>query len=98
MSETGVMAPVPSERAARQMMHYDANKKSAGVAFALWFFLGIVGGHRFYMGRIGSGIVMILLDITIVGIIITVIWSLVDAFCIPGWVRDYNNRLIASMP
>lgn len=29
--------------------------KSKGVAYLLWFFFGIFGGHRFYIGKIGTG-------------------------------------------
>lgn len=31
-------------------------KKSKWVCLALWFFLGLVGGHKFYDGKIGSGL------------------------------------------
>jgi TM2 domain-containing membrane protein YozV len=31
-------------------------QKSVGVAYALWFFLGAVGGHQFYLGRTGRAI------------------------------------------
>ena len=30
------------------MMNFENNKKSEGVAFLLWFFLGLFGAHRFY--------------------------------------------------
>ena len=30
--------------------------KSKGVAYLLWFFLGIVGAHKFYLEKIGMGI------------------------------------------
>jgi TM2 domain-containing membrane protein YozV len=33
--------------------------KSKGVAYLLWFFLGIVGGHKFYLGKTGMGILYI---------------------------------------
>ena len=47
--------PTPASDAAR-LMQYDAAKKSAVVAYLLWFFLGGLGVHRFYLGRTGSGI------------------------------------------
>ncbi len=34
-------------------------KKSKWVCFLLWLFLGLFGGHKFYDGKIGTGIVYI---------------------------------------
>ncbi|WP_310618614.1 TM2 domain-containing protein [Flexibacterium corallicola] len=34
------------------------NQKSAIIGFVLWFFLGMLGIHRIYMGKITSGIAM----------------------------------------
>jgi len=48
------------------------------VAALLAFFLGTLGVHRFYLGRIGSGIVMLLLTCTVVGLIVTFPWALID--------------------
>jgi hypothetical protein len=31
----------------RALMLFEANKKSALVAYILWFFLGLFGGHNF---------------------------------------------------
>ena len=44
-----------AQASAATMMRYDANKKSIGVSYLLWFFLGGLGAHRFYNGRTGSG-------------------------------------------
>lgn len=74
--------------------------KSIGVAYALWFFLGLVGAHRFYLGRKGTGIAM--LAMTVVGILsapaggtvligAVAIWAIVDAFLIPGMVQAHKN-------
>ncbi|MDG2514463.1 TM2 domain-containing protein [Sphingobium yanoikuyae] len=46
---------------ARQQMLYDANKKSVGVAYLLWFFLGGFGGHRFYLGQTGTAVAQLAL-------------------------------------
>ncbi|CAP41293.1 TM2 domain-containing protein [Bordetella petrii] len=92
---------------ASQAMLYDANKKSVGVAYLLWFFLGGVGGHRFYAGKTGSAIAIIAL--TIIGVLLSVvgvgffllfivgIWVIVDAFLIPGWIRNSNTLLVATL-
>jgi len=88
-------------------MLYDANKKSAVVAYLLWFFLGGVGGHRFYVGKTGSAIGMIALLIVgsvlaVVGIgavllLILGIWVIVDAFLIPKWIRLNNTQLATTL-
>ncbi|MDO1581224.1 TM2 domain-containing protein [Rhizobium oryzicola] len=77
--------------------------KSVGAAYLLWFFVGYFGGHRFYLGRTGSAVAILLL--TIAGIALSVvgvglvllgivgIWVLVDAFLIPGMVADHKNKI-----
>lgn len=82
---------------ARAMMLFEANKKTAVVAYLLWFFLGLLGGHNFYLKRTGVAIAQLILTITVVGMVISVVWVLVDAFLIPGWVRAQNNLLITQL-
>ena len=92
---------------ADRLMRYDANKRSALVAYALWFFVGWFGVHRFYLGRIVSGVVMaaatlvsgVLTWVLIgyLGLALIGLWLLLDALLIPGMVQDFNNRLIASL-
>ena len=48
------------------------------VAALLAFFLGVFGVHRFYLGRIGSGIAMLLLTCTFLGLAVTGVWALID--------------------
>ncbi|HSU12631.1 TM2 domain-containing protein [Longimicrobium sp.] len=88
---------------AQRMMLYDANKKSAGVAYALWFFLGMFGAHRFYMNRSGSAAAQLVITVTswillfvFIGLFTlfgVAVWVLIDAFLIPDWIREHNNRL-----
>jgi TM2 domain-containing membrane protein YozV len=82
---------------ARALMLFEANKKTALVAYLLWFFVGIFGGHNFYLKRTGVAVTQLILSITIVGMLITVFWVLVDAFLIPGWVRNQNNILATQL-
>lgn len=56
---------------------------SATVAYLLWFFLGFVAAHRFYLGRPGTAILQILSYLVLIGIV----WFFIDLFLIPGMVR-----------
>ena len=78
------------------------DKKSALVAYLLWFFLSFLGAHRFYMGKKYGMIFVILFILTIVTIgigiglitfIILGLWILIDAFRIPGWItKDLEEK------
>jgi TM2 domain-containing membrane protein YozV len=81
----------------RALMLFEANKKTAVVAYLLWFFLGLLGGHNFYLKRTGVAVAQLVLSLTMVGLVITIVWVLVDAFLIPGWVRNQNNLLAAQL-
>jgi TM2 domain-containing membrane protein YozV len=94
--------------AARSQMLFEANRKSVGVAYLLWLFLGGLGGHRFYAGYTGSAVAQLLLSIfgwmTVwamgLGFMLLVplgIWLLVDAFLIPGWIRNKNTLLAMQL-
>jgi hypothetical protein len=68
-------------------------------AYLLWFFFGVVGGHRFYVGRTRSALVMLTMTLvswglyaSLVGSILAVpitvfvgVWWFTDAFRIPSW-------------
>jgi TM2 domain-containing membrane protein YozV len=93
---------------ARAMMLFEANKKSMLVSYLLWFFLGTFGGHRFYNGRIGSAVAQLLLTIFGIslltayglGLLLLIpvwIWVLIDAFLIPGWIRNHNSLLAMQL-
>src|SRR5690625_4586047 len=65
---------------------YDNQKKSPGVAYALWFFLGVVGGHRFYAGDTGYAL----------GLLFTLggfgVWALIDVAFIGRRIREVNTQ------
>jgi len=101
----GPTAPQMSD--AVRLMQYDAAKKSAGVAYLLWFFLGSLGVHRFYLGQTGSGVAMLLLCLLswattfivvgFFGLALLGIWWLVDAFLIPGIAARVNMELATRL-
>jgi TM2 domain-containing membrane protein YozV len=115
VSESGAPFAMPNptqpspriQRDAQAMMRYDANKKSVGVAYALWFFFGSLGAHRFYLKQTGTAVAMLIITlisipftfvgIGFIGLGVVWIWVIVDAFLIPGIARAYNNQLINNL-
>ncbi|MFD1362731.1 TM2 domain-containing protein [Lentibacillus salinarum] len=71
--------------------------KNIALCYILWFFLGQLGIHRFYTGRVGSGITQLLLGLIgwatswlLVGYLLLIplwIWLFIDIFLIPGMCR-----------
>ena len=93
----GMRQPGGLSQDARAMMLFEANRKNALIAYLLWFFVGLLGGHNFYLQRTGVAVTQLILTITVVGLLISIIWVLIDAFLIPGWVRTQNNLLAAQL-
>ena len=56
----------------------NGSEKKNIVAFFLCWFFGLFGTHRFYVGKNGSAIAMLILTLTLFGMIISGIWDLVD--------------------
>ncbi|MFD1954339.1 TM2 domain-containing protein [Paenibacillus thailandensis] len=86
-----------SQLDARELLLLDQEVKHRGknmvIAYVLWYFLGILGGHRFYMGRIGSAVAQLILSLTVIGLIVTSIWWIVDAFLLHTMVKDKNREV-----
>lgn len=82
---------------ARQLMLVDSEIKNQGknmfVAYVLWYFLGALGAHRFYMKKTGSAVAQLILSITIVGLVVNAVWLIVDAFLVHTWVKEHNREL-----
>jgi TM2 domain-containing membrane protein YozV len=85
--------------------------KSVGAAYLLWFFLGTLGAHRFYLGRTGSGVAQLVLFVLgwlttflVIGFALLAalgIWWIVDAFLISAMIaeqkEDIRQRLTQAL-
>jgi len=75
MTQASVTPIVENARAARE-------GPSLVVAYVLWLLLGLVGAHRFYLGKPVSAVFQFLSFFVLIG----PIWWVVDAFLLPGMV------------
>jgi len=64
-----VVAPAPEP---------DLGDRNKYIAALLAFLFGPLGIHRFYLGRIGSGIAILLLTCTVIGLLVSVPWAFID--------------------
>lgn len=95
MTDASVTPPVVAQDAPHIIVNVSAPgtqhgpplpPKSTGIAYLFWALLGLFGGHRFYLGKIGTGILYLLTaGIFMVG------W-IIDVFTIPSQVRVVNAR------
>jgi TM2 domain-containing membrane protein YozV len=82
-SNAAVMAPPAPRPAARSKI----------LAALLAFFFGTLGLHRFYAGRVGSGLAMLLLTCTMVGLVVSFPWAVIDTIRLLVMdERDFEER------
>jgi len=82
-------------------------RKSVGLAYVLWIFLGTFGIHKFYTGQKNMGILYLVLTITgiitsFIGIGLFVLAAvgillLIDLFTLPGQVAKANEAAEAEI-
>lgn len=58
--------------------------KSKTIAYVLWFFFGLLGIHKFYLGKIGWGLLYMF-----TGGLLGIGWF-IDLFTLGGQVDSYN--------
>lgn len=54
-----------------------ANTSKGVLALVCWFF-GLFGVHRFLVGKVGTGITQLIFSVTVIGLIVSVPWVIVD--------------------
>jgi TM2 domain-containing membrane protein YozV len=54
------------------------NDRNKYIAAVIAFVVGPLGIHRFYLGRTGTGIAMLVLTCTVIGLVLSVPWAFID--------------------
>lgn len=80
----------------KSLVRFETEKKSIAAAFLLAIYFGLVGGHDYYLGDIGKGILKLIFTITVIGILVSFILLIIDFFSLPARVRE-KNRILAHM-
>ena len=72
-----------------QLLNSEMSKKqkSTGTTWLLWVFTAGFGGHRFYLGKTGTAVAMLL---TFGGL---GIWSFIDLFLLNGMIKNTNDKI-----
>ena len=69
-------------------------EKELVIAYLLWFFLGVLGVHRFYLGRVKTGVAQLLMGtigaFLIFPLFILGIWWLADAYFVYKYTEEHN--------
>lgn len=74
-------------------------KRDVGVAYLLLMVGGLFGAHRYYTGRKTSAVWMTCLTVSVVGVVVTSVWAVVDLFLTARFTAEYNDRVrVHRMP
>jgi TM2 domain-containing membrane protein YozV len=87
---TATLPPLESLRRIRAEAEYADVRKDRRVAYALWCVVGIIGGHRFYLGDTGRAVAMLF---TLGGL---GLWTLADLFAVGRRVAAVNRARRAA--
>jgi TM2 domain-containing membrane protein YozV len=90
----------------KDLMRFESEKKSAGVALFLCWLTGTFGGHRFYLGRPHAVTMLIITVVSLplcfviigfFGLFAIWVWTIADLFQVSRWVREHNTALLAKI-
>ena len=77
----------PAASPQQQPILVQVSQKQTGIAYLLWFVLGVFGGHQLFLGKVGRGL-LYLFTFGILGVGV-----LIDLFTLPSQVRQVNTQL-----
>jgi TM2 domain-containing membrane protein YozV len=77
------------------------SEKKKMPALLLCFFLGVFGAHRFYVGKTGSAVAMLLISLltgwAVVGFVVTWVWAIIDFIMIcMNKFTDKEGKVLAT--
>lgn len=86
---------LPEEKASSITESFELAAKSTQTAYIIWLFLGVIGGHRFYVQDYFQTILMLIVGAASwkVGIA----WMLVDGFFLKKRVDGYNAKVLRGI-
>ncbi|AQS54604.1 TM2 domain-containing protein [Novibacillus thermophilus] len=104
MSNVELKQQLDEKQLAIVQSEMEHRKKSTVIAYLLWFFLGSLGAHRFYVRKFGTAVTILILDLlgwaTVwifgLGLIFLIpvgIWLIIDAFLLHGIVSRLNQQI-----
>ena len=73
--------------------------KSIFIAYLLWLLIGAFGAHRFYAGKLNTGIAFVFLTLTswtVISSIILFIWYMHDAFLLKDYIIEKNKKILLN--
>ena len=85
---TQIMLSIPQDKQMMFMMQYNNIKKNPTTAILLGLLLGGIGGHKFYLGQTGAGIVYLLFFWTYIPGLI----AFFELFNLSAQVGRYNHQ------
>lgn len=83
-----ILSQLPDDKRTLFILQYNNVKKNPTTAVLLALFLGGIGIHKFYLNKVGLGIVYLLFCWTYIPAII----AFIEAFGIAGVVANYNTK------
>ena len=73
------------------------SKRSRTVALLFSLIFGLLGVHNFYTGHTGKGVAQLILTITVIGMLVSAVWSFIDFVMIAaGSFKDHEGNVVSD--